>query len=95
MPNEVASHVLMRHASDFPIYSTPPVDLKRTTSLMVPNCLVSPPANVTLSELVGRNPAAGFAAALPVSRQRRSQLMTELGLTSKCSATSSELTAAD
>src|SRR5712691_13034727 len=33
-------------------------------------------------------PPLGFAAALPVSHQRRSQLMTELGLTSKCSATS-------
>src|SRR5215470_5080954 len=33
-------------------------------------------------------PPLGFAAALPVSRQRRTQLMTELGLTSKCSATS-------
>jgi hypothetical protein len=33
-------------------------------------------------------PPLGFAAALPVLRQRRSQLMTELGLTSKCSATS-------
>src|SRR5215475_9338016 len=33
-------------------------------------------------------PPLAFAAALPVSRQRRTQLMTELGLTSKCSATS-------
>jgi hypothetical protein len=33
-------------------------------------------------------PPLGFAAALPVSRQRRTQLITELGLTSKCSATS-------
>ena len=33
-------------------------------------------------------PPLGFAAALPVSRQRRIQLMTELGLTLKCSATS-------
>src|ERR1700731_3406162 len=33
-------------------------------------------------------PPLGFAAALPVSRQRRTQLITELGLTSKRSATS-------
>jgi hypothetical protein len=33
-------------------------------------------------------PPLGFAAALPVSRQRRIQLVTELGLTSKRSATS-------
>jgi hypothetical protein len=33
-------------------------------------------------------PPLGFAAALPVSCQCRIQLMTELGLTSKCSATS-------
>ena len=33
-------------------------------------------------------PPFGFAATLPVSRQRRTQLITELGLTLKCSATS-------
>jgi hypothetical protein len=33
-------------------------------------------------------PPLGFAVAFPVSRQRRTQLITELGLTSKCSATS-------